>query len=218
MGRLEERHGGSGTGCALRCSHGITASPPASQISYALMKLTTSCRGQAAPQGEAEQLHQAFTLVPLTHPAYTACKLLAEDMGVPTGYPTRAFCTGKPLSRYEFACAIQRMHLMLHRTVLWLDDRLPASAKSPPPPPEPGSLPPGSAPPGVWFDERKLHETFQDAGKLRSTFVWHAPLVEEFAQELKWLGSDVALMQREVAGWKQSTAGFAKKAKGVFAS
>lgn len=158
---------------------------------------------RAAKTGDREKVFQP---VPAGYPAYTTCTLLADRMGVPTGYPAGTFDGRRILSRYEFAVALQRMHQQLKHGVHGVE-----AGGWPNPPPAPALPAPGTG----TLDDRKLRQTFKDPGKLRLLLAWHAPLLDEFAAELVMIGSEVPALRREVRDWQERATALSAKAKAL---
>jgi hypothetical protein len=159
---------------------------------------------RAAPNDAARSV---FADVPRTHPAYAATAYLQDELGVFTGFPAGTFGGKRAISRYEFTIALQRMHHQIRGVVVRLESKSAAKA---------GLRLASSTPGPPAGDERRLHQTFKDAEKIRRMLGWHEALLTEFAAELPMLGQDMELLDRDMKKWKENAREYAARARVVF--
>jgi len=154
-------------------------------------KAEKSAQPAGAGTGEAAA-GGPFSDLPLSSPAYSTLDLLMK-LGVFSGYSEETFRGKRPLTRYEFAVAVQRMAQELGRCY-------------DPVQPRPGAVVPsgpidrfGPAPSAV-----SLEDTMHDPALRTRVLAWYLPLLTEFAGELRMMGMEPDAIRAKVEAWQEA--------------
>jgi hypothetical protein len=153
-----------------------------------------------------------FAEMPRDDPAYDAVRAL-DTAGIFTGYPDGTFNGKRPLTRYEFAVATERMVAGVKRAMERLDGSTPFFTFT--------AAPLANAAPGrrgeTIFPSPRLLATFQDRANLTTSLKQLQALVVQFGPEIELLApvGGPEQLRRDVGKWLDNTAHYSDLAAKV---
>jgi len=155
----------------------------------------------AAPPAD-KSAGEPFADVPAIHPAYGVVQHLETEFRMFTGFPESSFNGNRPLPRYEFAVAAQRMWTDVQKTMASLH---PTKAEARPAAVlvRTGRAVSPELSRQLLLKEQRRLEAWTDPRRRELGLAWFLVLMTEFGPELKRLGADTDAVREKILRWQE---------------